>query len=84
MTMQVSEYCAEKQILAHALNPNSTHITQPADVSLFKCLKSGWQNSVFEYKQSTGNKHITRAGFAPLLSKVFQDKVTPEIVANGF
>lgn len=84
VTLQVSEYCAANQIVVFALYPNSTHITQPADVSVFKSLKSGWKNTVFEYKQKTGNKAITRAGFAPLLAKVFEDKVTPEIVKNGF
>lgn len=84
LTLQVSQYCAENQIIAFALFPNSTHISQPADVSVFKCLKSGWKNTVSEYKQNSGNRQITRAGFAPLLAKVFQEKVTPEIVANGF
>lgn len=84
LTLQVSQYCADNQIIAYALFPNSTHISQPADVSVFKCLKSGWKNTVKEYKQNSGNRQITRAGFAPLLAKVFQEKVTPDIVANGF
>ncbi|CAF4830706.1 unnamed protein product [Pieris macdunnoughi] len=84
LTLEVSQYCAENQILAYALFPNSTHISQPADVSVFKCLKSGWKNTVCEFKDRTGNRQITRAGFAPLLAKVFKDKVTPDVVANGF
>ncbi|CAG4934889.1 unnamed protein product [Parnassius apollo] len=84
LTLQVAKYCANNQILVQALFKNSTHILQPADVSLFKCLKSGWQNIVYEYKRNSSNRHITRAGFAPLLLKVFQDRVTPEIISNGF
>ena len=42
MSYALSQQCAQRQIIVYPLHPNSTHILQPADVSVFKPLKSAW------------------------------------------
>ncbi|KAG5858417.1 hypothetical protein JTB14_010103 [Gonioctena quinquepunctata] len=39
MTQPLSEFCQNNGIVLYALPPNTTHILQPADVSVFKPLK---------------------------------------------
>lgn len=41
LTPGVSDFCKENQIILLALLPNTKHILQPADVSVFKPLKNG-------------------------------------------
>jgi hypothetical protein len=43
MSLHLSIWCDENEIILHALPANTTHIMQPADVSVFKPLKSQWK-----------------------------------------
>lgn len=46
LTLKLSEFCAENQIIHYSVPPNTTHMMQLADVSVFKPLKSKWQKTV--------------------------------------
>lgn len=46
LTMELSEFCCNNGIIFFALPPNTTHIMQPADVSVFEPLKSNWKKTV--------------------------------------
>ncbi|KAJ8930637.1 hypothetical protein NQ314_016552 [Rhamnusium bicolor] len=46
LTLEISKFCSENKIILYALPSNTTHILQPADVSVFKPLKTEWKNSV--------------------------------------
>lgn len=43
LTMTISEWCHNNEIILYALPPNITHMLQPADVSVFKPMKSEWK-----------------------------------------
>lgn len=43
LTLNLSKFCSEKQIVIVALYPNATHVLQPLDVSFFKPFKNKWQ-----------------------------------------
>lgn len=43
MSLQLSQYCKEKNITLIALYLNSTHICQPLDMSFFGPLKKKWK-----------------------------------------
>lgn len=45
LSLQLSQWCDDNVIILYALPPNTTHIMQPADVSVFKPLKTQWKNS---------------------------------------
>lgn len=80
---EVSKLCMENGIILYALYPNSTHILQPADVSVFRPLKNNWKLVVQNYKLKTGTRVLTRSVFAPLLEEAFK-AATPSTIANGF
>lgn len=50
LTLHLSTFCAEKGIEVIALYPNSTHILQPMDLSVFKPLKQYWKKAVNNWK----------------------------------
>jgi hypothetical protein len=59
------------------------HIVQPCDASIFKPLKTAWKQVVQNHKQTT-NKYITKATFAPLFQKTFDQAMNEYIIRNDF
>nr|CAI5865741.1 unnamed protein product [Callosobruchus analis] len=51
INMELSKFCSEKGILLCCLLPSATHILQPCDVAIFKCLKNQWKKTVSGHKQ---------------------------------
>lgn len=86
LTMDLSKYCADNGIILYALPPNTTHLMQPADVSVFKPLKSDWKHTVrhWQTQPENINKMLTKSTFCPLLEKVLCNKNLKESIKNGF
>lgn len=81
--MELYEFCREKQITLYCLPPNSTHILQPCDVSIFRPLKTNWRAVVRRHKQNTGCT-ITRHNFCSLFKEAFETSAKLETIVNGF
>lgn len=85
LTYELSKLCIDLQIILIALYPNSTRILQPADVAAFRPLKEGWKKGVFEWrKQNSVSTAVTKKDFAPILEKVINETINPDILKNGF
>ncbi|CAH0721510.1 unnamed protein product, partial [Brenthis ino] len=86
MTMGLSQYCYDNNIILYALPPNTTHLMQPADVSVFKPLKSEWTSTIHEWCSQPDNLNsvLTKATFCPLLDKVLQKSTLIASIKNGF
>ncbi|KAF2896741.1 hypothetical protein ILUMI_09437, partial [Ignelater luminosus] len=82
LTMKLSQYCLENQIILYALPPNM----QPADVSVFKPLKSEWTNTVrkWQAKPENVNTVLRKSSFCLLLNEVLRNKNLAESIKNGF
>ncbi|XP_062534944.1 uncharacterized protein LOC134204134 [Armigeres subalbatus] len=48
--IEVADLCQQLGVILIALYPNTTRITQPADVSIFKPLKDHWKNEVDDWR----------------------------------
>ncbi|KAG8186029.1 hypothetical protein JTE90_004449 [Oedothorax gibbosus] len=59
---------------------------QPADVSVFKPLKSGWKKTVRDWLSQPQNINsvLTKSTFCPLLSTLLQENALPQTIKNGF
>lgn len=84
MTYSLSKLCDRLQIITICLYPNSTRILQPADVAVFKPLKTGWSREVLNWRRKNVDKNFTRLHFAPLLKKTVDKYVKKEVIINGF
>lgn len=74
LTMDLSKFCSENQITLYALPPNTTHVLQPADVSVFKPLKSEWKKTIRIWQNTPENLNscLTKVTFCPLLENVLR------------
>jgi hypothetical protein len=67
VTLPLTDFCRQKQIVVISLLPNSTHILQPLDVGLFKSLKSKWKHEDKHFKIKNNYKNLTKDAVAPVL-----------------
>ncbi|KAJ8941790.1 hypothetical protein NQ314_010278 [Rhamnusium bicolor] len=86
LSIELSQFCDDNEIILYALPPNTTHIMQPADVSVFKPLKTYWKKTIraWQAKPQNVNCVLTKSTFCPLLKEVFDDESLPQTIKNGF
>lgn len=53
LSLRVIELCEENDIRFCFLPPNSTHLTQPLDVSVFGPMKKVWRSTLQDWKKNT-------------------------------
>ena len=63
LSPETANFCTSNGILLVALYPNSTHMLQPLDVSVFKSLKGFWETAKKNWKASHPNDSITKKSF---------------------
>ncbi len=64
---RVIKAAEENDVAMIALPANSTHITQPLDVSFFGPLKSHWRKILSLWKEENLGKNLTKDVFPQLL-----------------
>ncbi|CAD6211370.1 GSCOCG00010982001-RA-CDS, partial [Cotesia congregata] len=86
LTLKLSEFCAENQIILYPLPPNTTHMMQPADVSVFKPLNPEWQKTVRDWQMQPENlnSHLSKNKLCPLLKKLLDSTNLSDTIKNGF
>ena len=84
MLFKLSEECAETDNFLYTLLPNSAHILQPADVSVFKPLKSELKLTVRNSQRDNPNAVVTRSNFAGLIDKTVNVAAKETTIRNGF
>jgi DDE superfamily endonuclease/Tc5 transposase DNA-binding domain len=83
MTLDVCQAADKLGITLIGLYPNSTFLTQPCDVAIFRSLKSHWDEVTRQAKFNDVNKNITKLEFPHLFLEAF-DRVTVETIQSGF
>lgn len=81
--LDLYEFCIEKKIILYYLFPNSTHILQPCDVSIFRPLKIQWKEACRHHKQRN-HTMITCHNFCMLFKESFYNACQPSTIINGF
>ena len=84
LTLPLAQFCSENQIVLIALHPNSTHIIQPMDQSMFRPVKAAWKKQVNSYRQEYNCFSVQKADVAREFQKVLNNLDTKAILKNGF
>ncbi|KAK9693281.1 DDE superfamily endonuclease [Popillia japonica] len=79
----LSDIYWENQIILRALYPNSTHILQPMDASMFHPLKTQWKKKVRNWKIENNGARFNKEYFCPTLKKALNN-IPKETLTNGF
>lgn len=82
--MEVADVCQELDIILVSLYPNTTHITQPADVAIFKPLKDAWRSVVQNWRSDHCGEMFTLTHFGRALSQAVERGIKTESIKNGF
>ncbi|CAK1588131.1 unnamed protein product, partial [Parnassius mnemosyne] len=86
MSLVLSSMCEQLGIILYALPPNTTHILQPADVSVFAPLKVNWRKEVRKFlsKPDNLNASVTKTNFCQLFKNIIEDSQMDICIKNGF
>ena len=66
------------------LPPNTTHILQPLDISVFGPMKQQWRTILKQHKIATRASNITKERFPALIKQLWERAITPEHLRAGF
>ena len=80
ISIDINQFCEAHDIILFKLFPNTSHLTQPCDVSIFKSFKSKWKVTA---NTATRQNPITVSNFAHLMLPDWT-AITKTTGKNGF
>ena len=84
ISLAMAEYCKAHGIQPWLFKPNTTHLTQPLDLTVRKSLKDKLKRKVTEWQQRNPTS-LTKYTVVPLLREAVEEVLTkPSIIINGF
>ncbi|XP_053686654.1 uncharacterized protein LOC128736197 [Sabethes cyaneus] len=85
VTLLSTLFCKKNQIILICLYPNSTHLTQPLDVSFFGPMKKHWEDTLLEFRSKHGMRAIAKSEVCPLIKLTLDNfENMEEIIKSGF
>lgn len=83
LSLHLSNFCSTNGIILIALYPNTTHMCQPLDVSVFKPLKTKWRSVVREWCSENLGEKVKKTDFCSLLQRAI-NQLGDDTLTNGF
>ena len=86
ISLAMAKFCQEVLIQSWLLNPNTTHLCQPLDLSFFSSLKTGFRRALYLWHQDHIGVSITKYTVVPLLQEATESILAnkPTVIGNGF
>lgn len=84
LTMHLGKFCKENQIILVCLFPNTTHILQPLDVSVFAPLKAKWKSTVRQWRIDNDGKEICKQDVPTVLHTILNNSNFTNSIKSGF
>lgn len=69
MSLELSEFCSDNQIILIALFPNATHILQPLDVAVYGPMKAKWKSMCRQWRIDHEGREIGKEDIPFALSR---------------
>ena len=83
-TLPLNKFSKQNQIILIALFPNTTHVIQPLDRTLFRPLKKSWAQSVDDFKYKNSSINIKKEDFGNVLNDAVSKLDVKAIMKTGF
>ncbi|KAJ8043572.1 Jerky protein-like-like [Holothuria leucospilota] len=84
INLDTATFCSENGIILYCLPPHASHVIQPLDVSVFKALKTKWNQEVRYFQITHPGENVTKQTFASVFGRAWPKAITPENAINGF
>jgi len=78
------DYMSSNNIHVMFFPSHTTHVLQPADISLFKSLKSHWTTHGLQFNRMHGGRKPGRSDFFTIFSSAWAQAATVENAQSGF
>jgi hypothetical protein len=86
MSLEIAELCEEQGIQPILLRPNTTHLTQPLDLTFFQSFKAELQKEKEGWHRANVGLSLNKYSIIPLAhivtERILRDK--PTVIGNGF
>lgn len=84
LSLELSNFCRQHKIEMIPLYPNSTHITQPWNVSCFGPLKDAWKKEVFQWRLENNGERMKKEQFGMILKSAVDTLDWRSILPRAF
>lgn len=81
--LKLIELATANHVTIIKLPPHSSHLLQPLDLSVFKSLKTAWDQFLCKWQRQHPGQKLPRNIFAKTLGEIWL-KTDPTIIVNGF
>lgn len=78
------KFAAKEKIILFSLPPNTTHLTQPLDKSIFGPLKIFWREVCHQFIVKNPGSKVSKHNFSSLFSEAWIRALTPHNIVSGF
>lgn len=84
MSIHLSNFCKDKQIILCCFPPHATYILQPLDVSLFFPLKQRWKTLIRNWRIENDGRDVQKHQVPSFLAKIIGEENFSTAIKNGF
>jgi hypothetical protein len=84
MSLTLTDWAKENDVVLFVLPPHSSHLTQPLDVGIFGPMKHFFYSECKLYMHANPGMYITRYEIAKLTAKPYAKAFSPENIASAF
>lgn len=84
ITYLTRKWCRENGIILITFYPNSTHILQMCDTSIFGPVKDKWITAIQRYRVSSNYALFEEVAFVKVLKQMNDEAIKPQSIINGF
>lgn len=83
LSLNLLETARSEDIHIIKLPPHSSHLLQPLDISVFKSLKTYWDEALVKWQRKNIGKKLPKSVFSKIVGELWLN-TSPEIIKNGF
>ncbi|CAH2100758.1 unnamed protein product [Euphydryas editha] len=81
---QMIKMALENDVVLVNLPPNLTHFMQPLDLTVFKPLKTAWNNLMIQWNRTNPGTALPREEFSKYIKVLWEEHFPPRLLVSGF
>lgn len=83
VTINLIELASRNNVTILKLPPHTSHVLQPLDISVFKPLKTSWDERLVKWQRKHIGTRLPKKDFSIMIGEIWHD-LKKEVIKNGF